>query len=76
MSLEGKQESREAEAFHTVVQRVRERKGREEMGEDERRRGQKTEERGENGRGEESWGHMKTCWAPQYHLSKLRRANT
>ena len=42
MSLEGKQESREAEAFHTVVQRVRERKGREEMGEDERRRGQKT----------------------------------
>ena len=47
MSLEGKQESREAEAFHAVVQRVTERKGREEMGEDERRRGQKTEEKRE-----------------------------
>lgn len=46
MSLEGKQESGEAEAFHAVVQRVRERKGREEMGEDEKR-GQKTEEKRE-----------------------------
>ena len=65
MSLEGTQESREAEAFHTVVQRVRERKGREEMGEDERRRGQKTEEkRGERERRGELGTHEDLLGSP------------
>lgn len=64
MSLEGKQETREAEAVHTVVQRVRERKGREEMGEDERR-GQKTEEkRGERERRGELGTHEDLLGSP------------